>query len=361
MKRSIIIAAILIVNIIQAQNFKLIDQAVENAIKDSVFPGAAILVGTSKDILYENAYGHYTYDPSSPKVKNNSMFDLASVTKAFGTNFCVMKLVDEGKLDLQKPVAFYLPEFAVNGKEKVKVVDLLIHESGLAPYYTPKEGESREHILDTIKTFPLSYETNSRMVYSGLNFITTMMIIESIIHEPMYKYYAQNFTGPLKMKRTMFTPPDSLKKDCVPTTPEFQGVVHDPLARGLQGLSSNAGLFSTTEDLAKLCQLLLNGGTYDGERYLKEETIKKFTKRYSDHTSRAIGFDTRSGEHPSSGQFFSEGTYGHLGYTGTSIWIDPVRDMFVIFLTNRVYPDDTSSISSTRPKVYDAVILSLEK
>ena len=361
MKKIIILVVILLFNLVQAQNFKLVDQAIENAIKDSVFPGAAILVGTSDKILYKNAYGHYTYDPSSPKVKNNSIFDLASVTKAFGTNFCVMKLVDEGKLDIQKPVAFYLPKFGVNGKEKVKVVDLLIHESGLPPYYTPMECESREHILDTIKTLPLSYETNSKMVYSCLNFVTTMMVIESIIKEPMYKCYEQNFTGPLHMTRTMSTPPDKIKKECVPTTPELQGVVHDPLARGLNGLSGNAGLFSTTEDLAKLCQLLLNGGTYDGERYLKEETIKKFTKRYSEHTSRAIGFDTRSGEHPSSGQYFNEGTYGHLGYTGTSIWIDPVRDLFVIFLTNRVYPDDTASISSTRPKVYDAVILSLEK
>ncbi len=361
MKKIIILIVFLIFNVVNAQNFQLVDQTIENAINDSIFPAATILVGTSKDILYENAYGHYTYDTNSPKVKNNSMFDLASVTKAFGTNFCVMKLVDEGKLDIQKPVAFYLPEFAANGKGKVKVVDLLIHESGLPPYYTPYEGESRQHILDTIKTLPLNYETNSKMVYSCLNFVTTMMVIESIIQEPMYKCYAENFTVPLQMNKTMFTPPDDLKEECVPTTPELQGVVHDPLARGLKGLSGNAGLFSTTEDLAKLCQLLLNKGTYNGKRYLTEQTITKFTKRYSDHTSRAIGFDTRSGEHPSSGQFFNDGTYGHLGYTGTSIWIDPVRDLFVIFLTNRVYPDDTASISSTRPKVYDAVILSLSK
>ena len=344
-----------------AQDFELVDKTIEAAIADSIFPGATILVGTSDSILFEKAYGHFTYDNSSPKMENNSIFDLASVTKAFGTNFCVMKLVDEGKLNIEKPVSFYLPEFAVNEKGNIKVADLLIHESGLQAYYTPKDGETNNDILDTIKSLPLNYETGFKTVYSCLNFVTTMMIVESIVDEPMYKFYADNFTTPLKMNRTMFTPSDEFKDKCVPTTPDLQGIVHDPLARGLEGLSGNAGLFSTTEDLAKLCQILLNGGIYKCNRYLKEETIQNFTKRYSGNTSRAIGFDTRSGDHPSSGKYFSDGTYGHLGYTGTSIWIDPVRDLFVIFLTNRVYPDDTASIRSTRPKVYDSVILSLKK
>jgi CubicO group peptidase (beta-lactamase class C family) len=189
-----------------------------------------------------------------------------------------------------------------------------------------------------------------------------MMVIESVIGKPMYKFYAENFTSPLGMNRTMFNPKNEVKKLCAPTTPELQGVVHDPLARGLKGLSGNAGLFSTTEDLSKLCQLLLNKGVYNGKRYLSEKIVTKFTKRYLPNNSRALGFDTRS-EHgkSSSGKYFSNGTYGHLGYTGTSIWIDPIRKIYAILLTNRVYPDDTASISSTRPKVYDAVILSLEK
>ncbi|MEN8194315.1 MAG: serine hydrolase [Bacteroidota bacterium] len=359
MKRVLIFFFLISANL-WAQNFELLDSTINLAIKDSIFPGAAILVGTSDSILYDNAYGHFTYDQSSAEIVNNTIFDLASVTKAFGTNFCVMKLVDEGRLDIQKPVSYYLPEFAENGKENVKVVDLLIHESGLPAYYTPQEEENRQHILDTIKTLELEYETNSKTVYSCLNFVTTMMVVESIIDEPMYKFYADNFTTPLEMNRTMFVPDEEFIKECAPTTCKLQGVVHDPLARGLEGLSGNAGLFSTSEDLVKLCQLLLNDGEYDGKRYFKKETVQKFTKRYSDHTSRAIGFDTRSGEHPSSGKYFSEGTYGHLGYTGTSIWIDPVKELFVIFLTNRVYPDDSASISKTRPKVYDAVILSLK-
>jgi CubicO group peptidase (beta-lactamase class C family) len=142
----------------------------------------------------------------------------------------------------------------------------------------------------------------------------------------------------------------------------LQGVVHDPLARGLEGLSGNAGLFSTTEDLSKLCQILLNKGIYDDKIYLSDSVISTFSKKYSPQSTRAIGFDTRSAEgYSSSGQYFSNGTYGHLGYTGTSIWIDPVRKIYAIFLTNRVYPDDKKYIGKTRSDVYDSVILALEK
>jgi len=363
MKNRIVITFLLFFFIsIHAQNFNLLDETINTAIKDSIFPGATILIGNENSIIYEKAYGNFTYDSNSPKVENNSIFDLASVTKAFGTNFCVMKLVDEGKLDINKPVSFYLPKFAANGKENVRVIDLLIHESGLQSYYTPNEGEEKAHILDTIKALNLKYKTGTRTVYSCLNFVSTMMLIESIVKEPMYKFYADNFTKPLEMNRTMFTPDEEFKKMCLPTTPELQGVAHDPLARGLNGLSGNAGLFSTTEDLSKLCQLLLNKGVYNNKRYLTDKVISNFSTRYSPQSTRAIGFDTRSDDGTaSSGQYFSNGTFGHLGYTGTSIWIDPVRKIYVIFLTNRVYPDDEKSIRSTRLKVYDAAILSLEK
>ncbi len=347
---------------IQSQNFSLVDEAINIAISDSVFPGATVLVGNESKILYKHAYGNFTYDDSSPKVEDNTIYDLASVTKAFATTFCAMKLVDEGKLDIYKPVAYYLPEFVANGKDDVKVVDLLIHESGLQSYYSPKKDECREHIVDTIKALNLSYETGFKTVYSCLNLVTTMMVIESIIDEPMYKFYEKNFTTPLEMNKTIFTPNNEVQELCAPTTPNLQGIVHDPLARGLEGLSGNAGLFSTTEDLSKLCQLLLNDGVYNDKRYLSKEVVTLFTKRNSPQSSRALGFDTRSENgRASSGKYFSKGTYGHLGFTGTSIWIDPVKNIYTIFLTNRVYPDESSSIRSTRPKVYDAVILSLEK
>ena len=362
MKKRILFFLLLSTSIIFSQKFSLVDRTINEAIADSIFPGATLLIGNEDGIIYKNAYGNFRYDSTSTKVKENTIYDLASVTKAFGTTFCVMKLVDMNKLNIEKHVSFYLPKFAANEKENITVTDLLIHKSGLPSYYPPKKGETKEHILDTIKALHLSYPTGSKTVYSCLNFVTTMMVVESIIDKPMYKFYAENFTAPLGMERTMFNPNNEIKKLCAPTTPELQGVVHDPLARGLGGLSGNAGLFSTTEDLSKLCQLLLNKGVYNGKRYLSEKVVTRFTKRYSPNNSRALGFDTRS-EHggSSSGKYFNNGTYGHLGYTGTSIWIDPVKKIYAILLTNRVYPDDTASIKNTRPKIYDAVILSLEK
>lgn len=344
-----------------SQDFNLVEHAITSGIKDSIYPGATITIGKPDGILYENFYGHFTYDPSSPSVDSTTMFDMASVTKAFCTNFCVMKLYDEGRLDLYKPVAGYIPDFGQNGKEKVRVIDLLIHESGLQAYYSPKPEMTRKEIIDTIMALPLQYETGFKTVYSCLNFVTTMLVIESIIDEPMYKFYARNFTEPLHMNHTMFTPEPEYVENCAPTLTDLQGIVHDPLARGLEGLSGNAGLFSNGRDLARLCQILLHDGVLNGIKFFSKETADLFTKRFSDRSSRAIGFDTKSLEgYSSSGKYFSDNSFGHTGYTGTSIWIDKDRKLFGIFLTNRVYPDDSKSISNKRPEVYNAIILSLE-
>ncbi|MBN2571113.1 MAG: serine hydrolase [Ignavibacteriales bacterium] len=344
-----------------AQSFTKLDNIINEAIKDSIFPGAVVCVGDKDKIIYNKAYGNFTYDKDSPKVQLNTLFDLASVTKAFCITFCVMKLVDEDKLDIDEYVYKYLPDFKCNGKEKVKIIDLLIHESGLQSYYTPLKEESRDKILKTIVTLPLAYETNTESVYSCLNFVTMMMVIESIINKPVYEYYNTYFVNPLKMTRTFFNPKEELKNECSPTTPQLQGVVHDPLARALGGLSGNAGLFSTAEDMSKLCQLLLNEGTYNEKEYIDEGTIELFIERNSNSSSRALGFDTRTETgYSSTGKLFNPGTYGHLGYTGTSIWIDPVKEIFVIFFTNRVYPDDKATIREIRPKVHDAVMEALK-
>ena len=357
-----LIILLILTTLSEAQNFALLDSVINSSISKKAFPGAAIAVGSKNAIIYKKAYGNYTYDKASTAVTTQSMFDMASVTKAFSTNFCVMKLVDENKIDINKKVCEYIPAFGQNGKEDVRVIDLLIHESGLQAYYTPKEGQSRQSIIDSIMALPLSYKTNSDMIYSCLNFVTTMLVVEAASGERMYKFYKDNFTDPLEMKSTMYVPTPDCVDQCVTTFTHLKGIVHDPLARGLEGLSGNAGLFSSVEDLSKLCILLLNKGMYNGKRYLKAETIEYFSKKYSDRTTRAIGFDTRSNDGTaSSGKLFSPGSYGHLGYTGTSIWIDPVKEIFVVFLTNRVYPDDTASIKRIRPKVHDAVIKSLRE
>jgi CubicO group peptidase (beta-lactamase class C family) len=344
-----------------AQQFSAVDSIIENAIKKHITPGAAVIVGTPDKILYQKAYGHFTYDSNSKSVDLQSMFDMASCTKVFATTTCMMKLVDEGKIDIEKPVKDFVPGFAQSGKGDVKVRNLLLHNSGLPAYYSPKQGETPKDIFNKIFSLQFAYKTDSNTVYSCLNFVSTMRVIEAVTGMPMFKYYKENFTDPLGMTRTMFTPSDEYKKDCLPTSDTTQGIVHDPLARGLQGLSGNAGLFSTPGDLAKICQILLGDGVYQGKRYFKEETVKKFTTRYSAASSRALGWDTKSlTGYSSAGKLFSGSSFGHTGYTGTSAWMDPERKIFVIVLTNRVYPDDKANVGPVRSNVADAVVTAIE-
>ena len=344
-----------------AQDFSKVDELMGKGIDVKLFPGGVILIGNSEKVLYKNAFGNFTYDLTSPKMNAETMFDLASVTKVFGTTMCIMKLYDEKKLDLKDPLTKYFPEYEFGEKKNIKVIDLLIHESGLPAYYSPKTDESRETVIDTVLNKKPVYGKNSKTVYSCLNFVTTMLLVEKITDKAMIEYYKENFTEPLQMERTMFIPPVELRKECAPTTPELRGVVHDPLARALEGKSGNAGLFSTVEDLSKLCRMILNDGVYQNKKYFEKETVSLFTKKYSARSSRAIGFDTKELHgYTSAGKFFSANSFGHTGYTGTSVWIDPERKIFVILLTNRVYPDDTASIRDFRPAIHDAVIEAIE-
>ncbi len=343
-----------------AQTFTGVDYQINKAIKDKIYPGATLIVGKDGKVVYHKAYGNFTYDENSPKVDTNSIFDLASVTKVMATTQCVMHLYDKGKLDIEKPVAYYLPEFAANGKDSVKVKNLLMHTSGLRSYYSPQEGQTREDVLEAIYNLPLSYKTGSKMVYSCLNLITSMRVVEEITGMLMADYYKKVITKPLGLTRTMFNPPEELKEECMPTEGGLQGVVHDPLARSLEGLSGNAGLFSTTHDLSRILTLMLNKGKINGKRIFKESTVNEFTRIHDPKVSRGLGWDINQHGDKTCGPLFSRTSFGHNGYTGTSIWCDPVRDLYVVFLTNRVYPDDNASIGGVRRVVHDAVIMAME-
>jgi CubicO group peptidase (beta-lactamase class C family) len=229
-------------------------------------------------------------------------------------------------------------------------------------YYTPKGDKSPEELMQYLFSLKQKYAIG-HYAYSCINLITTMRVIETVIHEPMWKFYAKNFTGPLGLTRTMFVPPDSLKQFCLPTTPrlENQGMVHDPLAAGLKGLSGNAGLFSTTGDLAVFCQFMLNYGTVKGIHIVDSTTVAEFIRCQTDSSSgRGLGWGTNAVRHSSAGKKFSRESFGHTGYTGTSVWCDPTRKIFVVLLTNRVYPNDKADVGRTRVAVADAVINALD-
>lgn len=381
------------------QRLDRLDSIMHFWIAKGAFPGGQLLVAKDGMVVYDKAFGMIDTSLYSRRVNLNSMYDLASLTKVVATTFAAMKLYDEGKLNLDAPVAKYIPQFAQNGKERVTIRNLLVHDSGLPPdpphflWYTsaiPKQQLDRllrdphafvyadsfgtnfhaahQAMYDSLYAMPLSYKTGSKMVYSDINMIILAKVIEQITGMPINKYVEDNFYKPLGMTHTMFNPPNYLWSNCAATEYDsaagclLQGVVDDENSRSLGGVAGHAGLFSTSEDLAVYAQMLLNGGVYDGRRYLKSSTISLFTRKQSDLSTRALGWDTKSPEYSSAGRYFSATSYGHLGFTGTSIWIDPVRKLFAILLTDRICPSrKNEDIRIVRPEIYNAVIEALTK
>jgi beta-N-acetylhexosaminidase len=291
------------------------------------------------------------------------MYDLASLTKVVATTTAVMALVEDGKLDLDERVAAIIPAFARNGKGDVRIRNLLLHNSGLAAfhlYYT--RLTTAQAVFDSICSEALEYPTGTRTVYSDLGFITLGKVVERVTGRSLDAFVRERFFAPLGMHATMFRPPDSLRARCAPTEVDtywrqrrVQGTVHDETADLLGGVSGHAGLFSTASDLSRFAQMLLNRGEYGGRRYLRPETVDLFTRRAAG-TSRTLGWDTRSAQGSSAGHWFSLRSYGHTGFTGTSIWIDPDQRMFVVFLTNRVHPTrENKRLLVFRAILHDAV------
>ncbi|MHB1686788.1 MAG: serine hydrolase domain-containing protein [Ignavibacteriaceae bacterium] len=365
-----------------------LDSILNYWVADSAFPGAELLVAKDGKVVYDKAFGTYNYSPYSKHVDLNTIYDLASLTKVIATTPAAMKLYGEGKLDINAPVVKYLPQFGQNGKDKITIRNLLEHDSGLPPdphphlWYTaaiPYDQLERllknprlflkdldaahQAMWDSLYAAPLRYPTGTKMIYSDIGMLIVGKVIEKISGMSLDKYVEENFYKPMGMTHTMFNPPDNIVGMCAPT--EFdsasgallQGVVHDKNARSLGGAAGHAGLFSTASDLAVYLQMILNGGVYDGRRYLPDSVITLFTRKQSNLSTRGLGWDTKAPKHSSAGKFFSPTSFGHLGFTGTSVWVDPVRKLFVVFLTNRVCPTRVNNkIEIVRPIVHDAVI-----
>ena len=354
-----------------------VNEVIETAVRDSAFPGAVLLVAKDGVIIHNTAYGKFDYTSNAQPVTTNSIFDLASVTKVTATTSAVMRLLDEEKIHLNDLVVHYIPSFSKNGKEKITIYNLLVHNSGLPgwrKFYT--FCDSAQCVLDSIFASGLHYHTGDSTVYSDLGFITLGKIVEKVSGLTLDKYVDSVFFKPLGMKNTMYNPmqnilpPQNIWKHVVPTEVDsfwkktfvpVHGRVHDENATVLGGVSGHAGLFSTASDLAILLQMELNGGIYNGKRYLKKETIDLFTTRQSKESSRAIGWDTKSSANSFSGTLTSERTFLHTGFTGTSVVVDPAKNVIIIFLTNRVHPTRSNlKIAKVRPAVHDAVMRAMK-
>jgi CubicO group peptidase (beta-lactamase class C family) len=337
-----------------------------SAIRDSAFPGCAISVGLRGKLVFQEGFGYFTYNPRFARVKTNTIFDLASLTKVIATTTIAMILYEQGHLPLNRKVVDILPEFQGTQKDLVTVRHLLTHTHGLVgwkQFYINLKG--KERIVREICRTDLNSPPGIQYVYSDLGMILLQRIIETITHKSLDFLVKEYITGPLHMDRTFYKPDTSWFGEIAPT--EFcewrqvlvRGFVHDENAYAMGGVSGHAGLFSTVEDLSIFCQMYLNGGIFNDQRILQLETIDLFTQRQNlvKGSTRALGWDTRSEENSMAGDYMSMRAYGHSGFTGTTIWIDPENNVFVIFLTNRVYPTrENLKIRTVRPKVHNYIM-----
>lgn len=335
----------------------------DRARADSAFPSAFAVVGNRDSVLAEYGVGSLDWAPS-PRPDENTLWDMASLTKVVGMTSAMMQLTEAGKVDLDAPVERYLPEFTGPNKDRVTVRHLLTHSSGLPawrPLYkeTTSPAEARALAVATaLDTLP-----GIRMVYSDLGAIILGQLVERVSGESLNAYLARHVFGPLGMASTLYRPGPELLPRIAPTEYDpwrqrkIHGEVHDENAFALGGISAHAGLFSTGHDVARLARMYLNGGTLDGVRIASPETIRRFTTvQDSTLSNRALGWETPNGTN-SAGHLLKRPAFGHTGFTGTSIWVDPSRDLFVILLSNRVNPTRQNlRINGVRTALADAVV-----
>lgn len=351
-----------------ASRLESIDRVVQRGISAGGYPGAAVVVGRKGASVWQKGFGRLSWSTTSASVEaDNTIYDVASLSKVVGTTTAVMLLFDEKKIDLDAPVFRYIPGFSGGLKDKVRVRDLLTHRSGLpAGRDLWRRARSPQDARDLVIDTPLSYRPDEGYIYSDLGADLLGMIVEEVSGQRLDVFLARRVFGPLGMRHTFYRPADSLRYRIAPTevTPPrgypLRGEVHDENAYALGGIAGHAGLFSTAADLSIFAQMMLDGGTYDGVQIMSDSTVSLFTRRTAGH--RALGWDTADGDY-GSGRYLTERAYGHTGYTGTSIWIDPDREMFVVLLTNRVHAAKAQRpakiIADVRSDLSDAAVLAV--
>jgi len=353
------------------QIFYGVDSLITAAIMDSTFPGAVLMIGGSDKILYHKAYGSHDYSNEALPTQRDDIFDLASLTKVIATTLAIMRLYEEGRITLSDPVSKYIPQFGQNGKEAITIRNLLLHNAGFLPgkpFY--RTCSDKTEVLDSLYAMSLRYPTGTKTVYSDIDFIALGRLVEIVSNTPLDVYVKREFFDPLGMQVTMFNPPLILWKRIAPAEPEFnfritnsRGLPKNKITQTMGGVAGHAGLFSNAQDLSVIARMLLNGGEYGGKRYFDESTIKLFTSPQLDTSSRGLGWDTGGGSGKCYiGNMFSEQSFGHTGFTGTSIWIDRKMNIFIIFLTNRTYQmKDRQRMYAFRPILHERIITNIAK
>jgi CubicO group peptidase (beta-lactamase class C family) len=304
-----------------------LDSVIEQAIRDDRIPGAVLIVGHAGDVVHRKAYGRRAVVPQTEAMTVDTIFDCASLTKVIATTSSLMKLFEQGKLRLDDRVTEYLPEFQ-GGKSPITIRNLMTHFSGmrpdldLKPVWSGYETGIHMALIDKPTTPP-----GARFVYSDINFLLLGEIVRRLSGQTLDVFARRNIFEPLGMNDSMFLPPASLRGRIAPTEPPLRGVVHDPTARFMGGVAGDAGLFSTAADLARFCEMILGKGSRQGVRIFSPLTVEKFTTPQTPPDQpilRGLGWDIDSPYSSNRGELFPIGSYGHTGFTGTSIWIDPI-------------------------------------
>lgn len=349
---------------LSAQTFSgaaALDRVIREGIEQGRLPGAVLIVGHDGQVVYRKAYGDRAVYPQTEAMTTDTIFDLASLTKVVATTPSLMKLFEEGRFRLNDRITEYIPEFQ-GGKSNITIRNLLTHFSGLQPDVPLKQPwTGYDTGIHLACTDPVAGPPGVRYVYSDINFILLGELVHRLSGQMLNDYARDHIYKPLGMNDTTFLPPPSLLPRIAPTErtpppngPPLRGVVHDPTARNMGGVAGHAGLFSTADDLAKFAQMMLNGGELNGVRLFSPATVAKFTEPQSPPDQpilRGLGWDIDSPHSGNRGELFPIGSYGHTGFTGTSIWIDPSSKTYVILLANSVHPIQRPALTPLRGKV----------
>ncbi len=378
---------------INSANLDKIDGIVNEAISQHATPSAVVMVVKNGNVIFNRAYGSHTYGGAEP-TQIDDIYDLASVTKTAATTIAVMRLYEQQKLDLNGSIGSYFPEAKETNKEFIPLREVMLHQAGFINLDFPSYMKSQDHSTDSSYAYPVKVsdnyfvrrnyyqeamlpkmlnspiKTRGQYVYSDISMYMMKEVVEHQSGAPLDQYVLNEFYAPLGMRTAGFNPRRRFEREkIVPTEQDdyfrktlLQGYVHDQGAALVDGVSGHAGLFASANDLAILNQVLLNGGKYGGIEYFKPETVDLFTSRQSGVSRRGLGFDrSDGGNYPSA--LASSGTYGHTGYTGTCVWVDPKNELIYIFLSNRVYPSVSNKLNSLRirPRIQDAIYEAISK
>jgi uncharacterized protein YbbC (DUF1343 family)/CubicO group peptidase (beta-lactamase class C family) len=361
---------------VSAARLAQMDGVIATEIANKKLPGAVVLAGRKGQIVWRKAYGDRAVEPERQRMTVDTIFDLASLTKVVATATSIMILVERGKIRLSDPVSHHIPELKGEGRDRITIEQLLTHVSGYAPDFDLRERwTGHDEAIKRLIKEPLRNPPGSRFTYSDIGFITLGEVVARVGGIPLDQFAQKNIFGPLQMRDTGFKPGAALISRIAPTEKRrgqlsylgdapgdigaegevwLRGEVHDPTSYRMSGVAGHAGLFSTADDLAIYCQMILNGGTYRGVRILSPMSVVEMTRPRvvaSSGAARGLGWDMNTSFSVNRGDLFPLGSFGHTGFTGTSMWLDPASEMFVVFLSNRVHPDGKGDVGPLRGRV----------